>query len=148
MIDVAVGRFQAPGLGIGGEIGGHILMHQLLQVEIEGAAIGAHDDIRAHATIRRDVAAGIAEADIGRVVEGGDADLLTRGFDQFAAPVRSGWIFLRPGGGRRQAQQTELQRGSTGKRGHARSPGFAGSWDNSGAIAPFSCSGETAQLPL
>jgi len=118
----------------------HILMHQFLQIEPEGAAIGADDDIRAHTPLRRDIASGIVQPDIGRIVEGGDADLFPGGIDQSDAPIRLVRLLLRHGGRHRQAHKTELQCGSTGKCAHAKPPGLVGSGQFFRANTPFSCS--------
>ncbi len=82
MIDIAIGPGQTPASGVSAEIGGHVLMHMLLEVELEGVAIGADNDVDTDAAIFRDVAAGIFKGDIGWIVKRGDADLCSRTQDQ------------------------------------------------------------------
>ena len=60
-------------------------MYELLQVECEGVAIGADDDVAADACGPREIAIGVRDADVVRIVAGGDSDLVTRGLRELLA---------------------------------------------------------------
>ncbi len=89
VINVAVGPAQAPATRISGKGGAHVLVHQLLQVYASGAE-GPHHDIRADAAIRRNIAIGIGECDIARIVNNGAERLGLRRAGDDAAKVKGG----------------------------------------------------------
>jgi len=97
VIDVAVGAAQAPFPGVGGKGGAHVRVHQRLQVEREGVAVSADDDVGADALGARNIAAGKGEAGVGGIISEGDADLLARGGDQLGGTGRG--VGLRRRGG-------------------------------------------------
>lgn len=84
VIDILVGTSQAPDCGILGKILLHVLVNQLLKIEIEPAE-GADDDIGANAALLRDVSIGIFDCDVSSVVRRGDTDLLAGCNDKSAA---------------------------------------------------------------
>ena len=61
-------------------------MDELLQIDTEGVAIGAHDDIGTDAAVDRHVAARIGEADIAWIVGDGPADLFFRRYNELPRP--------------------------------------------------------------
>ena len=82
VVDVGVGLSQAPDFRVGGEVGAHVEVDELLEVEAGGVAEGADDDVGADAALAGDVAAGVFERDVGGVVAGGHADLGAGGGDE------------------------------------------------------------------
>lgn len=82
VVDVGIGLFQAPTVGIGGEVPAHILMDKFLQIHIL-VAQGADDDVGAYAFFHRYVTHRIFEFGIGRVITQGLADLVARRLDDF-----------------------------------------------------------------
>ncbi len=81
MVDVAIGAAHAPAPGIRVEISANVLVDTALQIQSLRAE-RADDDIGADAAILRHITAGIAQADVGRVVVAGHADLGASGRDQ------------------------------------------------------------------
>ncbi len=75
MINVSIGTAQAPDLGVGTEIGCHVFVNRLLEIKREGIAVSADDNIGADAATPRNIAAGIAELNIGWIVQFGHANL-------------------------------------------------------------------------
>ena len=67
MVDIGIGRGQAPGLRIVAEVTLHVFVNQFLQVEA-GAAKSAHDDIGASAQFFWHVAKRISNDAIARVI--------------------------------------------------------------------------------
>jgi hypothetical protein len=67
MVNVGIGLLLSPSLRIKIEIGPHVLVHQLLQIDSE-STIGTHDDVCAHATISRNVPSGISDHNVGWIV--------------------------------------------------------------------------------
>ena len=87
MVDVPVGAREAPDLRIVRERRFHVLVHQHLQVHVERVAVGADNNVRAHARSAVDIPARIIQRHIGRVIAGGDADLPARRAHQFLGPT-------------------------------------------------------------
>ena len=75
MVDIGVRCDGAPALRIARTVGTHVGVEFFLQVKAKGCAICANDHVGADAAIKWDVAAGKFETLIGRIVDGGDADL-------------------------------------------------------------------------
>jgi len=67
MIDVGVRLFQTPAVWIFGEIATHVFVNFLLKVNAE-FSVGADDDIGTDAFALRDIAVGIVDPKIGRIV--------------------------------------------------------------------------------
>src|SRR5690606_9268223 len=90
-----------PQRGVVGEMRTHVLVHALLQVEAEHS-VGADHDIGTDTTLDRYIAQWVVEALITAVVDQGDADLLTRGIDQWLAAGANGCV---PGQGQQQGEK-------------------------------------------
>lgn len=86
MIDVGVWAFQAPILWIGGKLGNHVFVHELLQIAMKRVAIGTDQDVGAYAAITGHIAAWIGNRFISRCVVGGDANLRLGCREQFRCP--------------------------------------------------------------
>ena len=79
VVDIAVGARQAPGLRISRETGLHVAVDRQLQVDGPARAHGPDQHIGADTPVRRHIAAGKVERDIGRVIAPRHAHLrLTR----------------------------------------------------------------------
>jgi hypothetical protein len=78
VINVAVCGLQTPFFGVSRKGRFHIGIDQGLQIKAKGIAIGADDDVGAHAFAARHIAIGEGEARIGGVVGGGHTNLLAR----------------------------------------------------------------------
>ena len=74
MVDISVWLAQAPDLWIEAKVCSHVLMNQDLQIDAN-CSVGPNDDIRAHTSIRWNIAHGIRDARIGAVVDDGGARL-------------------------------------------------------------------------
>ncbi len=81
MINIAVGPAKPPVLGIQAKVSAHVLMHRLLQIQALLAQRADHH-IGAHAGIERDIAIGVTQAAVSRVITQGYADLLAGRCDQ------------------------------------------------------------------
>lgn len=131
VIDVFVGAFESPCFGIDREVIGHVLVDLLLQVGA-GGADGAHDDIGADAGAQRDVAAGVGEFHVTRIVTGGDADLGTRALHDARGGVGGGGGGgrVRGVGGEGEAEREDEEAGEEGAKweaaGHERRSGMRG----------------------
>lgn len=88
MVDVAVGMRHAPGVGIGGEVAKHVFVDELLQVEPQAVAPGTDYDIGAYAGRAGNIAAGVGDTYVVRVVAGRDADLVACGLGETRAGFR------------------------------------------------------------
>jgi len=75
MVDIGVGRLEPPVARIVRPARPHVLVDAFLQIDA-ALAVGTDDDVRADATIRRDIAAGIGQLAVTAILEDGDADLL------------------------------------------------------------------------
>ena len=82
VVDVGVGACEPPAAGVVAKRGAHVGIHERLQVEPEGVAVGADDDVGADAALARDVTAGKGKLDIGRVLNESDTDLRAGGGDK------------------------------------------------------------------
>jgi hypothetical protein len=78
VINVAVCGLQAPFFGVSRKGRFHIGIDQVLQIKAKGIAIGADDDVGAHAFAARHIAIGEGEARISRIIGGGHTNLLAR----------------------------------------------------------------------
>lgn len=74
VIDIFVRLLQSPDSGVFAEVCLHVLVDQLLEVKIH-VTEGADDDIGADAAVFGNVAAGVFQCEVGRVVGVGDPDL-------------------------------------------------------------------------
>ena len=83
LVDITVGVAHTGDAWIRGEVRDHVFMQQLLQIQREGIAVGPDDDIGADAGGAGQVAIGVGQCDVARVVRGGHANLCTGGNDEF-----------------------------------------------------------------
>src|SRR5262249_24816026 len=79
---------ESPHPRIAPEVRAHVLVQLALEVDAH-VAKGADDDVRADAALDGHVAAGIAELDVGGVVDDGDANLALRGGGELGADIRA-----------------------------------------------------------
>lgn len=77
MVDVGVGRREAPQLGVLAEAGAHVLVDELLQIDARPAE-GTDHEIRAYAA-SRDVAARVGDPLVARLVGRAPLDLAAGG---------------------------------------------------------------------
>jgi hypothetical protein len=75
MVDVGIGPGQTPQLRIGVKTAGHILIHEKLEVEPH-MPIGPNKNVRAYASLERDVASREGKPTVTAVVNPGRSDLL------------------------------------------------------------------------
>lgn len=86
VVDVRIRPFQAPEFGVEAEMGLHVLVDLLLQVDAEGS-VGADDDIGADAQFNGNVSTRIADLHIGRVIADRAPDLGLGSGHQFLLPA-------------------------------------------------------------
>ena len=67
MVDVAVGSLALPDLGIEAEVGRHVLVHKLLQINPK-FPVGANDDIGTHADVWWYITQRVGDATIATVI--------------------------------------------------------------------------------
>lgn len=80
VVDAAVGALEAPDFWVGGEVGFHVEMDELLEVEARFSE-RADGDVGTDASVVGDVAIGVGKGDVSGVVAGGDADAGAGGGD-------------------------------------------------------------------
>ena len=81
VVDVFVGRFEAPDFRIGGKGAFHVLMDEFLQVEAE-RSVTANDFIRADAGIGGDITIWVIQPHISRLVTNRELRALHRGLHE------------------------------------------------------------------
>jgi hypothetical protein len=81
VIDVFVGAFEAPDFRVLGEVLFHVLVNQLLEIEVE-LAEGADDDVGANSAFLRDISIGIFESNVRAIISRGDPDLFEGRVDE------------------------------------------------------------------
>jgi hypothetical protein len=89
MVDIRVWLAQTPDWRIEVEVRSHVLMNQRLQIDTN-CPVGTNDDIRAHTSIRWNIAHWIRDARIGAIVDDGVASLFASCVHQLGR-VRSGY---------------------------------------------------------
>lgn len=96
MVDIAVSGLEPPAFGISAERRLHICIDEGLKIEAESIAVGADDNIGAHAFCARHIAVREAKRRISRIISERDANLRAGGGDKLGP-------FGRDGGGRGHA---------------------------------------------
>ena len=74
VVDIRIRRFHTPLPGIMRKVGFHVLMYELLKIDIELPKC-SNEDVCATAGLDRDVSPGIFQSHVGGIVRGRDADL-------------------------------------------------------------------------